>query len=300
LAETTKTVQITGYGIPDNDPPGSAIAHPVIHQQAGGTGTFADPITFATDPNHDFAFGTKIYVPSVQEYFIAEDTCASAMGSTSDLPWMDVWVGAQGGNSAALTNQIASSITNQSGVQVIVNPTADHIVDATPFDGKLASGSTPTPTPTPGPAPGPSPAPTPAPPSPSPSPSPATGVTKTGTAGDDILKGGAGNDILKGLAGNDTLKGGAGADKLDGGLGHDTLTGGAGGDTFVFTNLGKANSDHITDFQPGLDHLAFSAASVHGAAITYNDATHWVDVGGVHAVQIDTGVHLAASDWMLF
>jgi len=33
----------------DNCPPGGAIAYPVIHQQAGGVGTFQDPITYAGD-----------------------------------------------------------------------------------------------------------------------------------------------------------------------------------------------------------------------------------------------------------
>ncbi|MFC0431253.1 hypothetical protein [Kutzneria buriramensis] len=81
---------ITFYGAADNDPPGSRqIAFPnVMHGQAGGTGTFADPITFAAQQGR-FAPGTKIYVPDVQRYFILEDTCADCSG-----PHIDLWTGA--------------------------------------------------------------------------------------------------------------------------------------------------------------------------------------------------------------
>ena len=39
---------LTGYSFWDNTPPGSAaIARPVIHRRAGGSGTYGDPITIA-------------------------------------------------------------------------------------------------------------------------------------------------------------------------------------------------------------------------------------------------------------
>ncbi len=51
MTEQTITSYVTMYGFPDNDPPDTAyIANPVLHQLAGGTGTFNDPITFASDP----------------------------------------------------------------------------------------------------------------------------------------------------------------------------------------------------------------------------------------------------------
>src|SRR5262249_39093747 len=45
--ETAFTAYITGYGWPDNTPPSANISNPVVHQSAGGTGTYADPITIA-------------------------------------------------------------------------------------------------------------------------------------------------------------------------------------------------------------------------------------------------------------
>src|SRR5580693_6473343 len=49
ISNTNVTATVTFYGWPDNDPPGKAIAHPVIHQRAGGDGTYCNPTTFATE-----------------------------------------------------------------------------------------------------------------------------------------------------------------------------------------------------------------------------------------------------------
>jgi len=52
-----------------------------------------------------------------------------------------------------------------------------------------------------------------------------------GGGGDDYLSGYAGDDFFNGMEGNDTLKGGAGIDRLFGGAGNDIMFGGAGNDT---------------------------------------------------------------------
>jgi Ca2+-binding RTX toxin-like protein len=88
----------------------------------------------------------------------------------------------------------------------------------------------------------------------------------TGTAEDNILKGGAGidklngadgNDQLFGNAGNDELNGGADDDLLDGGAGIDKLTGGAGNDTYVVDNTG----DVITETGSDTDDVVKSSVS---------------------------------------
>lgn len=66
--------QCTFYGFPDNCPPSAATAYEIVHSLAGGTGTWADPITYAgfaafTPP------GTMIYVPQLRKYFVMEDDC---------------------------------------------------------------------------------------------------------------------------------------------------------------------------------------------------------------------------------
>src|SRR2546421_9944736 len=68
-AATTQQTFLTFYGWWDNTPPGGDIAFPKIHNTAGGKGTFADPITFAT-ATHELAPGTKGGGPPVKKYFI--------------------------------------------------------------------------------------------------------------------------------------------------------------------------------------------------------------------------------------
>ncbi|MFD1881984.1 calcium-binding protein [Paracoccus pacificus] len=74
-----------------------------------------------------------------------------------------------------------------------------------------------------------------------------------GDQGNDTLLGGNGNDLLLGGAGNDRLYGDAGADQLRGEAGNDILFGGADRDVFVFAQNG--GTDHIADFQNGLDRI---------------------------------------------
>jgi hypothetical protein len=107
-AEFTLDV-MTFYGFFDNSPPGTDIAHPVIHSGAGGVGTFQNPITFAVAPKVQDRVppGTIMYVPSLRKYFITEDNCSSNVGVLSpgqlvpgcdgELPLgtneFDLWIG---------------------------------------------------------------------------------------------------------------------------------------------------------------------------------------------------------------
>ncbi|PYX90747.1 MAG: hypothetical protein DMG67_12240 [Acidobacteria bacterium] len=98
----TTNMMVTWYGVPDNSPPGKAIQFPTIHSEAGGTGTFADPITFATDTRL-FAPGSIVYLPMVKKYFIMEDLCTNSgpgdqgPGCVNDfnngIKHIDMWAG---------------------------------------------------------------------------------------------------------------------------------------------------------------------------------------------------------------
>jgi len=129
------TAYLTGYSYWDNTPPGSAaIARPVIHNAAGGTGTYADPITLAvghskTAFSHvmDYPAGTRFYFPRLRKYAIVEDLCgdgprpqdgACHIGK-SGKPWLDIYVdGSTAGDRAA--DQCMYRIT---GMQmVVINP----------------------------------------------------------------------------------------------------------------------------------------------------------------------------------
>ncbi len=106
--------------------------------------------------------------------------------------------------------------------------------------------------------------------------------TLTGGNGADRLLGGAGHDILQGGAGRDNLAGQAGDDRLDGGTAADRLTGGAGADTFVF-HAPAEGGDTITDFAPGLDHIALDATGF-GLAGPLTEGANFVAGAGATAV----------------
>lgn len=61
---------LTFYGARDNCPPGGTIAYPTpTRSEAGGLGTYEDPITYAGDKKAT-APGTILYVPMLKKYFI--------------------------------------------------------------------------------------------------------------------------------------------------------------------------------------------------------------------------------------
>jgi hypothetical protein len=145
---------LTLYGFWDNSPPGLDIAHPVIHSGAGGKGTFQDPITFAVAPQVQNVMkpGTKMYIPSLQKYFIMEDDCTSSgpggPGTQGDgcdgefnkgVNEFDLWIGAtnKGDNpggkasNSQMTNCEDRLTTNN--IQVIIKPAGNLPVNTTPL-----------------------------------------------------------------------------------------------------------------------------------------------------------------------
>lgn len=150
--ERTVTAYLTGYSVWDNTPPGSArISHPVVHREAGGTGTYDDPITVAVGHTVDggrdvldWAEGTRFYVPSLRRYLVVEDTCGDGP-RPQDGPchagyprgastWLDVWVGGAD-VPRSQSDACMSEITQVT--RVIVNPRPGHAVTV----GPLAGGS---------------------------------------------------------------------------------------------------------------------------------------------------------------
>ena len=143
-ASTTRNFLVTLYGWPDNSPPGNDIAYPAsdgnptIHDAAGGTGTYSDPITYATD-KAELPIGTKVYYPYLHRYFIMEDDCVECdqdwTGQGPDggpnLYHIDLWIGGEGGNSSDVIN--CEDNLTQNSASVIVNPPSDEAVDTTPL-----------------------------------------------------------------------------------------------------------------------------------------------------------------------
>jgi hypothetical protein len=134
--------RVTFYGWPDNDPPGNGIAYPRVHSGASGTGTYADPITFATDPK-EWAPGTILYLPYLKRYVIMEDSCADCITDwKSGKHHIDIWVNSDG----RLDNQVLAceNALTAENAPVEVAPPADRPVDATPlFDPTAGTCSKP-------------------------------------------------------------------------------------------------------------------------------------------------------------
>lgn len=131
------TVTITFYASHDNDPPGStAISHPVVHRSAGGRGTYADPITMASDPR-EIAVGTRVYDARLALYFVMEDTCASCIEEWEEArtPHIDLWTGDVVGSEILACEE---ALTPGGPVAVEVDPPPGRPVDTRPLYG--ASG----------------------------------------------------------------------------------------------------------------------------------------------------------------
>ena len=141
---STQDFLVTLYGRPDNSPPGDAVAYPenggypTIHDVASGTGTYADPITYATDQD-ELLVGTIVYYPYLHRYFIMEDDCTEC-----DEDWtgqgpdggpghyhIDLWIGGENGNSNDVIN--CEDNLTQNSEQVIIDPPNSEPVDTTPL-----------------------------------------------------------------------------------------------------------------------------------------------------------------------
>ena len=129
-------VWLTGYSWQDNTPPGSSVVgEPVLHTQAGGTGTWTDPITVAV-PGHqgdmDWAPGTRFYLPTVQRYVMVEDFGAAEPPSGADTH-LDMWIGGQDGTQKA-TDDCEDNLTGD--VPSILNPpNTDQVMAGSIFAG---------------------------------------------------------------------------------------------------------------------------------------------------------------------
>jgi hypothetical protein len=146
---STAQFYVTLYGFVDNSPPSAIISNPQIHSKAGGTGTFSDPVTFATDTREERP-GTVVYYGFLKKYFIMEDTCSECTadwdGGNGDNPvpernghfWrIDLWAGGNKNDlhdpgKTALLN-CEDALTQDNGGTVTLNPPSNLPVDTTPI-----------------------------------------------------------------------------------------------------------------------------------------------------------------------
>ena len=123
-----------------------------------------------------------------------------------------------------------------------------------------------------------------------------------GGAGTDVLIGGDGNDFIFGGSsdvandGQDVLLGGAGDDFLAGGDGTQLLIGGDGSDTFA-SRIGEG-VDIVADFEAGIDQIAIQGGS-SSDTVAYDAQTGLVTVNGEAFMQLDAGLDIDGSDFLL-
>jgi hypothetical protein len=120
-AGPARSFAISFYGAADNTPPGSrAIAYGTVHSQAGGTGTYRDPITFATDRT-EVPVGTVIYYAPLRRYFVMEDDCTDCdrEWQRARSPHIDLWAGTATDDGIV---RCENSLTRDGQQQVLVNP----------------------------------------------------------------------------------------------------------------------------------------------------------------------------------
>jgi 3D (Asp-Asp-Asp) domain-containing protein len=147
-AGTTQAMEATFYGWDDNSPPGNAIAYPksagypTVHDAAGGTGTYADPITFATDPT-ELPPGTILYAPFIQKYLVMEDVCGQCETDWASGQWhIDIWMNSNGTEQASSLFACEDTWT-QSTTPILMSPSPTLTVDTTPlFDPSTNTCST--------------------------------------------------------------------------------------------------------------------------------------------------------------
>ncbi|AUR34425.1 hypothetical protein PhaeoP18_00121 [Phaeobacter piscinae] len=124
---------LTGYSYWDNTPPGSAaIARPVLRRQAGGTGTYNDPVTIAVGhairrgrQTLDFPAGTRFYIERLRKYAIVEDVCGDGHQPQNGpchtgkkgRPWLDIYIGGKR-NSVRDTERCMNRLTGMQPIRL--------------------------------------------------------------------------------------------------------------------------------------------------------------------------------------
>ncbi|KAF7587807.1 hypothetical protein BBP40_006688 [Aspergillus hancockii] len=144
---TESDFEVTFYGYADNSPPGAGISYDCGRgYKAGGTGTYDDPLTFATAPG-EFAKCEVIYLPYLQKYLRFEDECEQCTSDYNDGKLhIDIWTGPTTSNGGSKLLKCEESLT-PSASQIVVTSPPRSLTLALSSPPEPATPQTPTPPP---------------------------------------------------------------------------------------------------------------------------------------------------------
>ncbi|KAL6894881.1 hypothetical protein GGI43DRAFT_134683 [Trichoderma evansii] len=126
---------VTFYGYPDNSPPGPGTAHNCGGRnfKAGGTGTYADPITIATAPG-ELNVCEIVYLPLLTKYGRYEDDCEQCETDFNNgQPHIDIWTGSNSVNGGQNQINCEDNLTFGGRYSIVRNPPTNYGVDTTPL-----------------------------------------------------------------------------------------------------------------------------------------------------------------------
>jgi len=141
-----KDVTMTFYGYPDNSPPGAGTAYNCGGRNyiAGGTGTYSNPLTFASDSS-EFKVCEIIYAPYLKKYLRMEDDCEQCDTDWGNGEWhIDVWTGSSTSNGGQNQINCEDDLTPDTESQSIIrSPSSSLTVNSQAlYDGSCHTSDT--------------------------------------------------------------------------------------------------------------------------------------------------------------
>ncbi len=124
--------KLTFFGTADNTLHGSTEIASDVQPEAGGTGSYEDPLTMAIRIDMPgYTFGQKFYVPGLNRYFEYADECGDNNDSTSCDTDFELYVGNPSRNSAV--EDCEAKLTPDNLQDVIADPAAGLPTDTAPL-----------------------------------------------------------------------------------------------------------------------------------------------------------------------
>lgn len=104
--------------------------YPTVHSAAGGTGTFADPLTVGSEKT-EFAPGTMFYIPFLKKYGVMEDACPNCTTLWQAKTYaIRVWIG--GNSTYTLPDMQELSSCETALTQILTQSSVYSPVDVSP------------------------------------------------------------------------------------------------------------------------------------------------------------------------